>query len=238
MSTSTIAPSAKTALIAGATGLVGSHLLQRLLADARYGRVIAVGRKPLDVSHVKLETLQIDFDRLESELRGIAAEEWFCTLGTTIKQAGSQEAFRLVDYEYPLALARFAASSGAEQMLAVTAMGASANSRIFYSRVKGELERDMAALKLPKLHLFRPSLLLGKRRDFRLGERIGAVVMTGIGPLMARPLHKYRGIQADTVAQGMIAAAHRACGPGVHIYDSGEIAAMAAAGRSSDTGSR
>lgn len=217
----------KTAVIAGASGLVGSRLLDRLLAETRYARITAVVRRPLDKSHPKLEVRTVDFERLEDGLEGLSADDWFCALGTTIRQAGTREAFHRVDYGYPLSLGRLARNAGARQYLVVTAMGASARSSIFYNRVKGELERDLAALNLPRLLLFRPSLLLGDRETPRLGERAGALVMKALNPLMRGPLRTYRAIRADDVAAGMIAAARMEGEPGVRIFDSGNILRLA-----------
>jgi uncharacterized protein YbjT (DUF2867 family) len=217
----------KTALIAGATGLVGFCLLQRLLADSRYDRVFSVVRRPVGITHPKLREFWIDFDRLDAELAGVEADDWFCTIGTTIKRAGTPEAFRSVDYGYPMTLAGRAKASGAKQFLMVTAMGSSVHSSFLYGRVKGELERDLTDLRLDKLHLFRPSLLLGNRSEFRFGERVGAVVMKGINPMLVGRLRKYRGIQADAVAAGMIAAAFRDNAPGVNIYESDQIEDLA-----------
>ncbi|MCC3373841.1 oxidoreductase [Cohnella sp. REN36] len=200
----------KTAILAGATGLVGGHLLRRLLDDAKYDAVVALTRRPLTGSHPKLTNLVVDFDRLETEADRVPpAEDWFCALGTTIRQAGSQAAFRAVDHDYPLALGRLAVAKGAERFLIVSSMGAAPDSRFFYNRVKGEIERDLGTLPLPVLRIFRPSLLLGEREQFRAGERFASIIMKAAAPLLAGPLRRYRAIGADTVAAAMIAAANR-----------------------------
>lgn len=219
--------SPKTALVAGSTGLIGQCLLRRLVEDSRYDRVLALTRRALPFNHPKLEVISANLDTLSDVMPVLKADDWFCALGTTIKQAKSKEAFRRVDYDYPLALGRQAASSGAEQFLLVSAMGASADSSIFYSRVKGEVERDLSTLSIPKLYFFRPSLLLGERTEYRRGERIGAVVMKGIHPLLIGPFRKYRAIEGDEVAAAMIKAANSIVNPGVHIYLSDRIAEMA-----------
>jgi uncharacterized protein YbjT (DUF2867 family) len=218
---------AKTALVAGSTGLIGQCLLRRLIHDQRYSRIVALTRRPLLISHPKLQVVTADLHVLSQAIRELQADDWYCAIGTTIKQAKSQEAFRSVDYEYPLALAKQAVSSGAAQFLLVSAMGASAESSIFYSRVKGEIERDLMALQLPKLHLFRPSLLLGERAELRRGELIGAIVMRGIHPLLFGPLRKYRAIEGDAVAAAMIKAANTDHDPGIYVYPSDKIAQMA-----------
>ncbi|WP_199731791.1 NAD(P)H-binding protein [Cohnella endophytica] len=209
----------RTAILAGATGLIGSYLLQRLLADSRYGKVIALSRRAIHASHPKLEVQAVSLDTLKDVAPTLRGDDWFCALGTTIKQAGSQEAFLRVDYEYPMALGEQAAATGAKQFLIVSAAGASPTSKIFYSRVKGEVERDLGKLELPRLHIFRPSLLLGEREKHRSGEKAWGVLMRGVNPLLLGSLRKYRAIHGDTVAEAMIRVANGTFEPGVHIHD-------------------
>jgi uncharacterized protein YbjT (DUF2867 family) len=186
--------------------------------------VIALTRKALLVSHPKLHPIAVTLDSLPTVAPSLRADDWFCALGTTIKKAGgSQDAFRRVDYDYPLALGEQAAASGAKQFLLVTAIGASAASSVFYSRVKGEIERDLSALDLTKLHLFRPSLLLGDRAEYGRGEKFWGVLMKGMNPLLLGSLRKYRSIQADDVAAAMIRAANRPSELGVHIYEGQQL---------------
>jgi uncharacterized protein YbjT (DUF2867 family) len=216
-----------TAVIAGSTGLVGMALLQQLLNGFRYDKIIILVRKSTGLRHPKLEERIIDFDQLDAGIGPVAAEDWYCTLGTTRKQAGSREAFRKVDHDYPVALARLALESGAERFLLVTAMGASEHSLFFYNRVKGETERDLASLGLPELHLFRPSLLLGERRERRGGEALAAFIMKAMRPLLIGPLRKYRGIPAEQVANAMWISAARER-PGMQIVENDKIAELAA----------
>lgn len=216
----------RNALIAGATGLVGKHLLSLLLNSQQYKKVYVLSRRPLGLEHPKLEEVIIDFDALpEQELP--AAEDVFCCLGTTMKKAGSKEAFRKVDFVYPYELAQKALQKGAEQYLLVSAMGANRRSFFFYNRVKGEVEEGISKLSGYKsIAIFRPSLLLGERPDERLGEDIAKRLMRFIKPLMIGPLRKYRGIHARTVANGMLKAAEQRP-RGVHIYESEEIKPLA-----------
>lgn len=151
--------------------------------------------------------------------------EVFCCLGTTIRKAGSQEAFRRVDHDYPLALAQRAGTGGARQFLMVSALDANAGSSIFYSRVKGETERDIAAIGLPR-HLFlQPSLLLGDRHEKRAGESVAIVASRLLLPLMLGPLRRYRPIDADDVAAVMVYAATHDMPSGA--IESGRIAQLA-----------
>jgi uncharacterized protein YbjT (DUF2867 family) len=193
----------RTALLAGATGLVGTFLLERLLASISYASVELLARRDTGLAHPKLKPEIVDFARLDE--RRVAADDVFCCLGTTIKQAGSQAAFRRVDYDYPVALARAAARGGAKRFLVVSALGANSASRVFYNRVKGEMEAAVRASGVPKVYVFRPSLLSGPRKESRLGEQVGLVAGALLGPLLG----KYRPIHADLVAAAMLNAAER-----------------------------
>ena len=216
----------RNALVAGATGLVGKHLLSLLLDSPQYQKVYVLSRRPLGIEHPKLEEIIIDFDKLpEAELPEV--NDVFCCLGTTMKKAGSKEAFRKVDFEYPYELAQKALQKAAEQYLLVSAMGANRNSFFFYNRVKGEVEESISQLLGYKsISILRPSLLLGERDEKRLGESIANKLMRFIKPLMIGPLRKYRGIHARTVANGMLKAAEQRP-RGVHIYGSEEIKPLA-----------
>jgi uncharacterized protein YbjT (DUF2867 family) len=213
----------KHALLVGASGLVGGRCLARLLDHSAYGRVTVLSRRPLALSHAKLRVELVNFDGLQS--LGERCDDIFCCLGTTIRKAGSQEDFRRVDHDYPLALARLGKTAGAQQFLLVSALGADAQSAVFYSRVKGETERDIAAIGLPKVIFLRPSILLGERREHRPGERVGIFVGQLIAPLFVGPLRKYRPIRADDVAAAMLYAANHEVRSGP--IDSDEIAFLA-----------
>ena len=194
----------RSALVLGATGLVGGHCLQLLLQNEAYEKVTALVRKPFAWSHPKLTCSVIDFENLEHDAASIRARDVFCCLGTTIKQAGSQAAFRKVDFEYPARFARLVAANGAEQFLLVSALGANARSTIFYNRVKGEAENAIAALPFRVVHIMQPSLLLGERAETRRGEKIGEAVFKATAPIWVGPLRKYRPIAARAVAGAMI----------------------------------
>ncbi|HSP78452.1 MAG TPA: NAD(P)H-binding protein [Myxococcaceae bacterium] len=209
----------RNALVTGASGLVGGHLLDALLEDPLYQQVHSLGRRALPREHAKLEQRTVDFARLEDESLP-AAEDAFCCLGTTLKKAGSQEAFRAVDHDAVLAFARAARRAGARRFLVVTALGADPHSRIFYNRVKGEVEEALQGLGFESLVLLRPSLLLGERAESRPGERAAIVLSRALGPLL-RPFGG-RPIEARTVARAMRALAHQAP-PGVRVALSGEL---------------
>lgn len=176
----------KTALIAGATGLIGKQLLDLLLADADYEEVKAITRSPLAIDHPKLKNIVISFNELEQQGASLKADDVFCCLGTTIRIAKTKEAFRKVDYDYPLALARVTKSQGASQYLLVSALGADKHSKIFYNRVKGEVEEAIGQVSFRSLHILRPSLLLGERTEERAGEGAATVFFKLFGGLIPK----------------------------------------------------
>ncbi len=212
--------SSKTALLIGASGLVGNYLVFKLLQSDRYAKVIALVRRPMHLKHSKLEERLVDFDQLTSE-DVAGADDVFCCLGTTIKQAGSKEAFQKVDLIYPVEVGKLALKAGAKQYLLVSSIGANADSSIFYSKTKGEVEAQIATLGYPSYTIFRPSMLLGKRKQFRLGEELGKVFDLVLSPvtLLIPPLRKYKGIQASKVASAMLERASQEV-PGQHILES------------------
>ncbi len=196
--------SRRVALIAGATGLTGRHLLELLLAESRYSRIHAIVRKSSLAAQARLEEHIVDFDHLAPLPK---VDDVFCCLGTTIGKAGSHAAFRKVDLDYVASLATAAKQSGARRFFVVSAMGANAKSAVFYNRVKGEMEQALQRIGFSELHIFQPSLLLGERRETRFGERFGILAFTAMAPLMRGPARKYRPIAASAVARAMVKAA-------------------------------
>jgi uncharacterized protein YbjT (DUF2867 family) len=215
-----------TALIAGATGLVGSELLTQLLAAPEYDRVVAVVRRPLAVTHPKLVTVVAEFTALGQVAGQLKGDDAFCCLGTTIRQAGSRDAFRAVDHGAVLAFAWAAQRGGVKRFFLVSSLGADADSRVFYSRVKGEIEAALIVLGFATLGIFRPSLLLGRRREFRLGERLSAALLWLLDPLLLGRFRQYRAIQAVVVARAMMRCSFGRPGQGVLVYPSDEIQDM------------
>ena len=214
---------AKHAIVVGATGLVGSHLLDLLLKDSGYEKVTVITRRDTGILNPKLEQIVIQLDKLDTVKPDLFKSAIiFCTLGTTIKIAKTKENFELVDYHYPLNLGRLAKSYGADRMLIVTAMGSNAKSRFYYNRVKGKVEEELQKLGLPSLHILRPSLLLGERQEYRSGERWTAAIMEKVPFVFSGVLKKYKPIAARTVASAMIRLASQD-NTGVKIVHSGEI---------------
>lgn len=214
--------SSRSASIVGATGLVGGHLVQELAKDSFYGSVVSWARRRVDHFPGSVNQQIIDFDRLEEAKLSVGIDV-FCALGTTIKVAGSQDAFRKVDLEYPLRLAEWSLKQGAERFFLVSSAGADERSRVFYSRTKGELEESLKKLPFQALHIFRPSLLLGERKEHRAGEQFAKIAM-GVGSLFLQgPLRKYRAIEAKTVAYAMLSVARETETRGIHTYESDTI---------------
>ena len=209
----------RTALLAGSTGLIGKQLLELLLSDPHYTAVKAISRKPLAIQHAKLQNIVSDLDTLTEHHDQLKADDVFCCLGTTIKQAGSQAAFRKVDYDYPLELAKLTKNQGATQFLIITALGSDAKSGIFYNQVKGEVEQAIDAVGFDSYHIFRPSLLLGERTEKRAGEGAATVVYKALGFMI--PL-KYKAIDSAKVAKAMLHFAQQNS-KGKFIHESKEL---------------
>jgi uncharacterized protein YbjT (DUF2867 family) len=217
-----------TAVLLGASGLVGGHLL-RLLRDApAYSAVTLLTRRALGLEGEKVREAVVDFAQPDGFRAHLAVDDVFCALGTTIKKAGSQEAFRKVDFEAPVAVARAAREAGASQFLIVTAVGADAKSRVFYSRVKGEVEDALRALEFAHgLKIFRPSMLVGERTESRPAERLVMAVMTVTRPLFMGGMARYRAIDAADVARAMLRAATQESPAGVQVYEGESLFALA-----------
>jgi uncharacterized protein YbjT (DUF2867 family) len=207
-----------TAWLAGATGLVGGALLRRLLDDPAFSKVIAVGRRRADVDHPRLVQATVDFGS-PAAFDGLEAPDAALScLGTTIAKAGSREAFRRVDHGAVLAFARAARAKGARVFAHVSALGADPGSRVFYNAVKGEVERDVAALGYPSVYALRPSILDGERQEVRVGERVALAVTRALGPFLG----KYRPTPVEAVARVLLASA-KAAAPGAHVIEADAI---------------
>jgi len=221
-----------TALLLGATGLVGRSLLREVLALPEYASVRVLARRALQ-PRPRLEVRVVDFDRPESWDDALAAQHVFCTLGTTMKKAGSEAAFRKIDLELPLEVARRARKHGATALFVVTALGADPASKLFYYRTKGELERALKELGYPTLCLFRPSFLTGEREESRPGERLGIAAAKTVAPFLRGGLRRFRPIPAEDVAKAMASVAHTVIASrdplGFAIYESDALSELSAA---------
>jgi uncharacterized protein YbjT (DUF2867 family) len=222
------------ALVAGGSGMVGGALLPLLLQSPHYTRVHALSRRPLPFDHPRLANRVVRFEAsLQAQLKGLQCQDAFCCLGTTIRDAGSQAAFRAVDFELVQEFAQLALSSGAERLVVVSALGANAASKNFYLRVKGEMEKALEAQRLRALDILQPSLLLGARRELRPLELGAQVAMHLANPLLLGGWSRFRAIPAATVAAAMCGAA-RSGRRGVYRYTYDGIRNLADAGARSE----
>lgn len=206
-------------MVIGGTGLIGSSLIELLLADGRYA-VISLVRKKSALNNNQLTEVVFNFDNPDRRL--VVADEVFCCLGTTIKTAGSKDAFYKVDHDYVVETAQLAQTNGAKKFAMVSSMGANKNATFFYSKVKGITEEAVSNISYESIFIFRPSLLLGQRKEFRFGELVSKVLMTVFSFAIPK---KYKAIQVRQVAKAMIASMNTGQ-TGIHIIESDRIASM------------
>lgn len=212
--------------VAGSTGLVGQELLALLEKIDMVKEVKALSRRPIGKLPAKTENFIVNFDQLLAQKTALKAQVFICCLGSTIKQAGSEEAFRKVDYDFVVNFAKLAESVGADKFLVVSAMGANSKSSYFYNRVKGEMEETLYKLNIPQIEIFRPSLILGERKHKRPGENFGKMLSPLLKPLLVGPLKKYRAIKASDIAKALALAAV-SFEAGRYCYESDELQSMA-----------
>lgn len=202
----------ETAILIGSSGLVGNEVLRILLAEAggsissykNFRKVKIFVRKPLPFEHPNLEQYVVNFDAIENYRELIKGDVLFCCLGTTIKMAGSKDAFKKVDYKYPLEFAKIAKQNGVEKLLLISSMGADETSTNFYLKVKGDIERALEKLEFKSLIILRPSMLLGDRKEFRFGESVGKVFMKLFSFAFIGSLKKYKALESTIVAKAML----------------------------------
>ncbi len=199
----------KRAIVFGATGFVGSHLLRNLLERSEYQSVTAVVRKDPGLAHPKLHTLLGDLDSVDEGMSGSALDEVFIALGTTRKRTPNRTAYYRIDHDYPVAAARAAQALGARSVFLVSSVGADPDSQIFYVRAKGQMERDILALGYDHTHIFRPSMILGNRPEPRPLEHLLGRAWALLDPLLMGSLDRYKGIRGADIDRAMAAAAER-----------------------------
>lgn len=215
----------RSAIVVGATGLVGTELVKLLCESDEYISITAITRRKLEYEHPKLTIKIRSFDEL-GEQDFDFAHDLYCCLGTTMKKAGSRHEFEKVDFEYPLQIASLAKKKGVMHFIVISAMSANEKSSIYYSRVKGKLEQELIKLDLSQLSIVRPSLLVGDRNEFRFGEKMGEYSLKVLNPLLIGPLKNFRSIEAKQVAQAMIVIALHGKKIPVSIYESSELAKL------------
>jgi len=211
----------KKALLIGASGLIGSHCLQALLDDVYFTQIEVWVRKPLAIKHLKLKCIIRDLGDI-SQIPATDATHVFCCLGTTIKKAGTQAAFRKVDFDYVVEMAKLAERSHVTNFTLISSIGANPQSGNFYLCVKGQMEEAVKSCSIHSIIILRPSMLLGKRQEFRIGEEVGKALMHALNFLFVGKLRKYRGIQASAVAKEMIELAKESSA-GIRVVESDKI---------------
>ena len=214
----------QTAVIVGATGLIGSLLLQKLLNDDAFSKVVALTRKLSEIPHPKLENVVVDFNQLDTIRNSFGhADVIFCSVGTTQKKVrGDRSAYRKVDFDIPLNVGRIGLEKGVKQFIFVSSIGANPQANNFYLRMKGEVEKAVSELGYESLYIIRPSMLLGKRSDFRLGENIGQAVMRSASFMFFGAMKKYYPVKAHDVATAMREAAKQKR-PGINVIQYEEM---------------
>ncbi len=202
----------KTAIILGATGLTGGYLLNLLLSNDHYKKVILFSRSTVGRTHPKLEEYLIDLLELETHADKFRADEVFCCIGTTKSKTPNKEIYKKIDYGIPVTAAKLSKANGIKTIVLISALGANVSSSLFYNRVKGEMERDVLKYNIPKTHIMQPSLIGGKREEKRVGEWIFKQLFGLFNMLLVGPLEKYRSIEPETIAKAMVWVAN-------HDYD-------------------
>lgn len=209
----------KTAIVAGASGLIGKELVQKLISSDQYRLIYIISRKKSELVHEKIRELVIDFETISQLRFDEPIDDVFCTLGTTMKQAGSRDNFKKVDYEYVVALANLGKQVGASKFLVISAMGANIKSSVFYNQIKGLTEEALKKIGFNQLMILRPSLLLGERTEMRMAERLSGFFMRALNFLIP---DNYKAIQAAKVADYMLKMALKSTGR-ISIVQSGEM---------------
>lgn len=194
----------KKAIIAGASGLIGSHLLRQLLDGDAYAEVLVLVRKPLSLQHTKLSQLVLDFDKMDEYADKLTGDAVFSCLGTTVAQTPDKVLYRKIDHDYPIRLAQLALKNGVQQFHWVSSVGADATSSNAYLKLKGETEDDLKKVGTPSLHLYRPSMLTGRKEKMRFSESMINAIMMLANPLLMGGLTKYHSIPGSVVAKAMI----------------------------------
>ena len=195
---------AKTAIIIGATGLTGGILTKLLLKDSRYAKVRLISRSSCGLQDPKLEEYLVDMFALKEHAHLFSGDELFCCIGTTKAKTPNETIYRKIDFDIPVTAAELCKASGVKTFAVISSLGANPKSSIFYSRLNGEMEAAFTALQLDKTIIIRPSLISGKRREYRTGEQLGKAVMKLINPILMGPLKVYRSIAPETIAKAMI----------------------------------
>lgn len=190
----------KTAIILGATGLTGSILLEKLLKDSSFEKIKLFSRSSSQITSPKIEEHLIDMFQLEKQSEKFKADVVFCCIGTTKAKTSNKETYKKIDYGIPVTAAKLAKRNGINTFIVISALGADANSSVFYNKTKGEMQRDVLSQNIKNTYVLQPSLIVGDRNESRLGENIAGTLMKVFGFLIPK---KYKSIQAETIAEAM-----------------------------------
>jgi uncharacterized protein YbjT (DUF2867 family) len=218
----------KTAIILGATGLTGGVLLQQLLKDPRYGKIILFSRSSVKIENSKIEEHLVDLFQLENYKEQFKADQVFCCIGTTKSKTPNEETYRKIDYGIPVTAAKLCKENGISTFVVISALGANPDSGMFYNKVKGEMQRDVLAQKIKNTYIFQPSLIAGDRGEKRFFENVARQVMKILNYVLIGPLKKYRSIHPETIARAMLIVANK--GFNKSIIESDEIKRIATKG--------
>lgn len=194
----------KSAIILGATGLTGSYVLDKLLANNNYDKITVFSRRELEVKHDKLEVVVCDLLNLEEQKDKFKADEVYVCIGTTNMKTPNKKLYRDIDFGIPVTAAQLCRENMIDTIAVMSSLGASASSSVFYPKIKGEMENSVLEMELPNTYLLRPSMIMGPRKERRFGETMGKMLAFIISPILVGPLKKYKGIHAEDIAVGMI----------------------------------
>lgn len=194
----------KSAIILGATGLTGSYVLDKLLANNNYNKIIVFSRRELEVKHDKLEVIVCDLLNLEEQKEKFKADEVYVCIGTTNMKTPNKKLYRDIDFGIPVTAAQLCRENSIDTIAVMSSLGASASSSVFYPKIKGEMENSVLEMELPNTYLLRPSMIMGPRKERRFGETMGKMLAFIISPILVGPLKKYKGIHSEAIADGMI----------------------------------
>lgn len=219
---------AKTAILLGATGLTGSFVLRELLKSNHYEKIILFSRNSCNVQHVKIEEYLIDLFNLDKYEALFKADDVFCCIGTTRKKTPNEEIYSKIDYGIPVIAAKLSGKNGIKNFIVISALGANAKSAFLYNRLKGKMENKVSEQSIPKIHIVRPSLITGNRKEQRIGEKLAQYIFSVFNPFLKGKLRKYKSVSAENIAKTMLYVANNSY-PDI-IIKSDEISSLAKKG--------
>ncbi|MAW66250.1 MAG: nucleoside-diphosphate sugar epimerase [Flavobacteriales bacterium] len=194
----------KSAIILGATGLTGSYVLKKLLNNSNYTEIIVFSRRPLDIEDQKLKVIECDLLNLEEQKDLFKADEVYVCIGTTNNKTPNKKIYREIDFGIPVTTAQLCRENRIDNLIIVSSLGANSKSSVFYTKTKGEMEESVLEMEIQNTYLLRPSIIMGPRKEKRMGEALGKMITFLINPLLVGSLKKYKGIHTETIAQAMI----------------------------------